>query len=56
VQVVIDANAIEAMTAGSECDNSNCGHLAADARPLRQAGKITAVVSDPIGNADVGYA
>jgi hypothetical protein len=53
---VIGANVIAAMAAGSECGNSNCGHLAADTRPPRQAGTITASASNPTGNADVSLA
>jgi hypothetical protein len=53
---VIEANAIAAAAAGSEYGNSNCGHLATDTRPPRQAGKITASASNPIGNADVSPA
>ena len=56
VRVVIEANAIAAMAAGSECGSSNCGHLAADTRPPQKADRITASASNPIGNADVGLA
>jgi hypothetical protein len=35
VRVVIEASAIAGTVAGSECANSNCGHLAADTRPLQ---------------------
>jgi hypothetical protein len=53
---VIEANAIAATAAGSEYGNSNCGHLDADTGPPRQAGKITASASSPIGNVDVSLA
>jgi hypothetical protein len=49
---VIAASAIAVTVAGSECDNSKCGHRAADTKPLRQARKITASASSPIGNGD----
>jgi hypothetical protein len=50
---VIEANAIAAMPAGSECGSSNCGHLAAGTRHPQQADRITASASNPIDNADV---
>ena len=39
-EVVIEASAIAAR-AGSECGDSNSGHLAGDTRPPQQASKIT---------------
>jgi hypothetical protein len=53
---VIEANAIAAPAAGSECGNSNSGHLPADTRPPQQAGKITGIASSPIGNVNVSLA
>jgi hypothetical protein len=53
---VIAASAIAVTVAGSECDDSKCGHRGADTKPLRQASKITVSASSPIGNADVSAA
>jgi hypothetical protein len=53
---VIEASAIAVRAAGSECVNSNSGHLAADTRPPQQASKITAIASSPIGNVGVSLA
>jgi hypothetical protein len=53
---VIEANAIAATAAGSEYGNSNCGPQAADIRPPRQAGNITASASSPIGDANASPA
>jgi hypothetical protein len=53
---VIEASAIAARAAGSECGDSNSGHLAADTRPPQPASKITAVASTPIDNVSVSLA
>jgi len=53
---VIEANAIAATAAGSECGNSSSGHLAVAIRPPQQASKITAIASNPTGSVDVSLA